>query len=65
MMAAAVEGGGGGQQWQRRTTIAAGDNSIQDQVVDYNGEGQERVAREGNDSIMALMAAAAEDSGSG
>jgi hypothetical protein len=37
---------------------------MQDWVVDYKGEGQEQVAREGRDSGVAMMAAAAEDGGS-
>jgi hypothetical protein len=45
--------------------IAAEDNGMQDLAVDYNGEGQERVAREGGDSGVAMMSAAAEDGGSG
>ncbi len=64
MMAVAVEDGGCGQQRRRRTMIAAEKNVMQDWVADYDGEGQERVAREGGDSGVAMMAAAAED-GSG
>ncbi len=59
MMAVAVEDGGGGRRWQRQTMIAAEDNGMQDWAVDYNGEGQERAAREGRDNKVAMMAAAA------
>ncbi len=37
-------------------------NGPQDWVADYDGEGQERAARESGDSRMVMMAAAAEDS---
>jgi hypothetical protein len=63
MMAVAVEDDGGGQQRQRRTMIAAENNVMQDRVADYDGEGQEQVAREGGDSRVVMMAAAAEDGG--
>jgi hypothetical protein len=49
----------------KASTIAADDNSMKDWAADYNGEGQERVAREGRDSRVAMMAAAAEDGGGG
>jgi hypothetical protein len=65
MMAVAVEDGGGGQWQQRRKTIAAKDNGMQDQAADYNGEGKERVAREGGDSGVAMMATGAEGGGVG
>ncbi len=65
MMAVVVEDGNGRQQRQRRTTIATEDNSMQDWAADYNGEGKERVAREGGDSGVAMMAAAAEGGGGG
>jgi hypothetical protein len=65
MMAVAVEDGGGGQQQRKWTTIAAEDKGMQDWVADYDGEGQERVAREGGHSRVAMMAAAAEGGGSG
>ncbi len=65
MMAVAVEDGGGGGQRQRRTMIVVEDNGMQDQAADYDGEGQEWVAREGGDSGVAMMAAAAEDGGGG
>ncbi len=46
----------------------ADDDGSQDQAEDYDGEGQERAARDGRDSEVAMMAAAkmaaAEDSGS-
>ncbi len=38
--------------------IAADENGLQDWAVDYDGEGQEWVAREGRDSRLARMAAA-------
>jgi hypothetical protein len=65
MMAVAVEDGSGRRQQRRRTTIAAEDNGMQDQAADYDGDGQEQVAREGGDSGMVMMAEAAEDGGSG
>ncbi len=65
MMAVAVEDGGGGQRWQTWTTIAAEDNGMQDRVADYDRKGQERVAREGRDSGVGTMAAAADDNGRG
>ncbi len=45
--------------------IAAEDNGMQDRAADYNGEGQERAAREGRDSGVAMMAAVADDDGGG
>jgi hypothetical protein len=63
MMALAAEDSGSGQQWQRQTMTAADDNSMQDRVADYNKEGQERAAREGGDSGVAMMAAVVEDDG--
>ncbi len=36
----------------------------QDQAADYNGEGQEQVARNSKDSGVAMVAAGAEDDGS-
>ncbi len=65
MMAAAVEDGGSRRQWQRWTTIAAEDNGMQDRAADYDGEGQERAAREGGDTEVAMMAVAAVDGGGG
>ncbi len=50
MMAAAVEDGCGGRRWRRWTMTAADGNSMQDWVADYKGEGQERAARDGNDT---------------
>jgi hypothetical protein len=38
---------------------------MQDWAADYNGEGQERVAREGRDSGVAMMAAMAAINGGG
>jgi hypothetical protein len=63
MMAAAVEDSGSGGRWQRQTTIAAEDNGMQDRAADYGGEGKERVAREGGDNGVAMMAVAAEGGG--
>jgi hypothetical protein len=50
MMAAAAEDGRGGQRQQRRAMTAADDNSMQNWVTDYKGEGQERAARDGGDT---------------
>ncbi len=61
MMAVAVEDCGSGPQRQRRTTITVEDNGMQGWAADYDREGQERVAREGGDSGVAMMVAAAED----
>ncbi len=63
IMAVVVEDGGKLHQ-QRRTRIVAEDNGMQDWAADYNGKGQERAAREGGDSRVAMMAVAAEDGGS-
>ncbi len=65
MMAVAVEDGGSVQRRRRWTTIVAEDNGMQDRAADYDGEGKERVAREGRDSGLAMMAAAAEGGGGG
>jgi hypothetical protein len=64
-MAVAVEDGGGEQRWRRWTMIVVEDNGMQDHVVDYNGEGQERAAREGGDSEVVMLAEAVEDGGGG
>jgi hypothetical protein len=53
-----------GQQWWQTTTVVD-NNGMQDSVADYDGEGQERAARDGRDSGVAMMAAAAEDGGGG
>ncbi len=42
----------------------ADNDSMQDWAADYNVEGQEQAARDGRDSGVSMMAAAAEDSGS-
>ncbi len=63
MMAVAVEHGGGGWQRQRRTTIVAEDNGMQDWAADYGREGKQRMAREGGNSGVAMMAAEAEGGG--
>ncbi len=65
MMAVVVEDGGGGQRRQRQTMIAAEGNGMQDRAADYDSEGKERVAREGRDSRVAMMAAAVEGGGGG
>jgi hypothetical protein len=53
MMAAtkmvAAEDSGGGQQWRWRRTMAMDDDSTQDWVADYNGEGQS-----GRQTMLAL-----------
>jgi hypothetical protein len=58
---------GGRQRWQ--TTTAADDDSLQDQAANYNGEGRERMVRDGGDSRVVIIAAAkmaaAEDSDGG
>ncbi len=65
MMAAAGEDGGSGR-WRRRQTMTAADNNgMQDQAADYDGEGQERAARDGKDSRVTMMAAVAEDDSGG
>jgi hypothetical protein len=43
--------------------IAAEDNGMQYWSADYNGKGKERVAREGGDSGVAMMAAVVEGGG--
>ncbi len=50
MMAAVAEDGGNGRQRQRQTTTVADNNGMQDWVADYNGDGQERAARDGGDT---------------
>ncbi len=64
------DGCGGRRRWQQTTmakvlTISADDNSMQDWAADYDGEGQEWVAREGGDSGVAMMDAAADKDSSG
>jgi hypothetical protein len=59
----AVEDGGGGQRRRRRTMKATENNGMQDWVADYDREEQERAAREGGDSGVAMMDAAVEDGG--
>ncbi len=65
MMAVTVEDSGGGRRRLRRKTIATKDNGMRDQAADYDGEGKERVAREGGDSGVAMMATGAEGGGGG
>ncbi len=43
----------------------ANDNNTQDWGADCNGEGQERAVRDGRDSRVAMMAAAAKHGSSG
>jgi hypothetical protein len=50
VMMSAVAEGGGGRRWQRQTMTAADYNGMQDWVADYEGDGQERVARDGGDT---------------
>ena len=50
MMAAVAEDGCGGGRRQRRTTAAADDNSMHVWAAGYEGEGQERAARDGGDT---------------
>jgi hypothetical protein len=56
-------GNGTRQRW--RMTAVGDDNDMRDWAVDCNGEGQQRVVREGRDSGVMMMAAAAEDGGRG
>jgi hypothetical protein len=66
MMAAAADNDGdcGGRLWW--TTMATDDNGTRCcRGKDYDGEGQERAARDGGDSGVAMMAVAAEDGGGG
>ncbi len=43
--------------------VVVDDDGTSDWTAGYNGEGQERVARDGRDSSVAMMATAAEDGG--
>ncbi len=45
--------------------MVANNNDTLDWVADCDGEGRERVVRDGRDSRVVMMAAAAEDSGCG
>ncbi len=49
------DGNGGQQLWWM--TMAAYDDGLQDRAVEYDGEGQERAARDGGDSGVAMMTA--------
>ncbi len=40
--------------------MAVGNDGMQDQVADYNGEGGEQAIRDGGDSGVVMMAVAAE-----
>ncbi len=44
-------------------TTVADDNNTQDWAADCNGEGQERVVRDGRDCGVVMMAVAVEDGG--
>jgi hypothetical protein len=46
-------------------TMVVDDNNTQDWVADCNGEELERGVREGRDSIVVMMAVAAEDGSDG
>ncbi len=46
-------------------TTVADDNNTCDWAADCNGEGREWVVRDGRDSRVVMMAAMAEDGGSG
>ncbi len=46
-------------------TMVADDDDMRDWAADCNGEGQERAVRDGGDSGVVMMAAAAEDCGGG
>ncbi len=50
MMAAAADDFGGGRRQQRRTTTATDNNGMRDWTADYEGDGQERAARDGGDT---------------
>ncbi len=43
--------------------MVADNNNMLDWAADCNGEGQERAVRDGGDSRVVMMAAAAEDGG--
>jgi hypothetical protein len=50
MMAAVAEDGGDGRQWRRQTTTVGDNNGMQCWVADYEGDRQERAARDGGDT---------------
>ncbi len=52
-------GDGGRRRW--RMTTAVDDNDTHDWAADCYGEGRERAVRDGGDSRVVMMAAAAED----
>jgi hypothetical protein len=56
--------GNGRQGWWWMTTMAD-DDDTRDWAADCNGEGQERALRDGGDSRVVMMAAAAEDGSGG
>ncbi len=55
--------GNGRQQWWWMMTVAD-NNDTYDWMADCDGEGRERAVRDGRDSRVMIMAAAAEDGGS-
>jgi hypothetical protein len=59
------DGCGGGRHWQWQMTTMADNDGTQDWVADYEGEGQERAARDSGDSIVVMMTEVTEDSGDG
>jgi hypothetical protein len=65
MMAAAAKDGSSGQQQQLRMMTVMDNDSMKDQVADYNREGQEQGASDGGDSRVAMMAAGVGDGGGG
>jgi hypothetical protein len=54
---------GGGRQRRWQMTTVADNNDMRDWVGDCDGEGRERAVRDGGDSGVVMMAAAAEDGG--
>jgi hypothetical protein len=50
MMAVAAEDGSSRQKRRKQTTTVADDNGMQDWAADYEGDGQERAARDGVDT---------------
>ncbi len=55
---------GDGRQQRWRMTTVADNNNLHDWAADCNGEGQERMVRDGRDSGVVMMAAAVEECGS-
>ncbi len=50
MMAAVAEDGGGRRQRRRQTMTVADNNGLRDWVADYEGDRQERAARDSRDT---------------